>query len=392
MPDANLTDAGALALILRGGPQAGLRLSDALVDAACAHGVDALLSRAAGASAPPDVAARLKQCLIGHEALAAARQVELCRVLAALADAGVRPLVIKGGHLAHVLYSSPALRPRADTDLLIDPRDESRTEAALAAIGYTRAAHVRGAVILGQWHVRRADAALGEHALDVHWRLASPLVFRHLLPFHVLSASADAIPPLGAAARGPALPHALVIACVHLVAHHRDDPILLWLYEIDALASRLDPAGRRAFVDAAAAADVTRVCAAALERALAYFPGDAVAALREEVLAAGRGTEPSAAVLRATRPVDELWLDLKVSRGWRERASLLKEHLWPDAEYMRATHARSTPLPLAYARRAARGVLHWTAASASRRTAESAGPLAGSPEASGLPVPSKTSR
>lgn len=357
-----MSDVEAIAAAVHGGARAGgLVWSDRLVDVAVSHGVEALIARApAGVDAPAAVRARLKGILAGYEALAAVHDDEAARVLARLAGAGVSPIVIKGAHLCHTIYPSPALRPRGDTDLVIAEAEQAAADAVLIAAGYSRRVHVRGTLILGQGHYVRTGRAGIVHALDVHWRLASPLVFRRLLPMAELRASRVAIPALGAHAFGPSTPHALHIACVHLMAHHRGGDRLIWLYDLRLLAERLDVEAAGAFAGAAAAAGTTGVCAAALDRARRYFDGPALASLSRAVQArhAGRA-EPSARLLRASRPIDELWLDLRSCEGWRERMTLVREHLFPDAGYMRATSAGASWLPLAYARRAVRGWSKW---------------------------------
>jgi hypothetical protein len=93
-----------------------------------------------------------------------------------------------------------------------------------------------------------------------------------------------------------------------------------------------------------------------------YFPGAALAALAARAQAAGASTrEPSAGLLDVARPIDHLWLDVRAADGWRERMTLLREHLYPDAEYMRATSAKTGSLPLAYVRRAVSGAREWIA-------------------------------
>src|SRR5258705_4361546 len=254
-----MTAVAALAAGLRG---EAADVSDHLVDAAEAHGVDALVACApAVASASPGVRSRLKATLAGYEALSAARDLELARVLDPLAAGGVSTIVIKGAHLAHTLYASPALRPREDTDLVIAEAAQDAAASCLQRAAYRRKVHVRGALILGQCHFERTDLLGIAHALDVHWRVAAPLVFRHVLPAGTLWTSRVPMPALGAQAWGPSRPHALLIACVHLVAHHRADPVLVWLHDIARLSEALDDDEAATFVETAAPPPLSPVCA-----------------------------------------------------------------------------------------------------------------------------------
>ena len=353
-----MTPLESLAAALRGESPA---VSSELVDLAEAHGVDAWLARApAAASASPALAARLNAMAAARGALAVAQDRELTRLLAHLASGGVSPIVVKGAYLAHAIYPLPALRPRRDTDLVIAADELDILASLLDRAGYQRLVHVRGTLILGQCHFQRTDGLGVTHALDVHWRVAAPLVFRHVLPASALRVSRVPIPALGPYAWGPSRPHALLIACVHLVAHHRAQPILLWLHDIARLVDAFDDADRTVFLETAEAVGILSVCAAALDRALRHVDGPALAALaaRTRHRSAAR-VEPSARLLTATRPIEDVWLDLRTAEGWRERVTLLREHLWPHPDYMRATQADSRWLSLAYLRRALFGAWKW---------------------------------
>jgi hypothetical protein len=367
----SVTGTAALAAWLRPSDEPPGRLTEDLLDRAHAHGVDVLIADACLRSHNGGaLTAHLKDLVAANEALAALRARELRRVLDGLAAAAVRPLVIKGAHLAHVAYSSPGLRVRSDTDLVIGADECDRAARVLHALGYVRAVHVRGTLILGQHHFHYVDGVGVAHALDVHWRIAAPLVLRPVLPVETLRAAAVPIPSLGDKAFGPAPPHALIIACVHLAAHHRDDPLLLWLYEIAALAAALSDRQADEFVAYVVDQRVARVVAHALSRARDEFDNRPLADLEQRLRRVEPGRELSERLLSANRPIDGLWLDLGAAGGWRERARLLQEHLWPDAAYMRA-RGEAGWLPLSYARRAVVGAWRWMAPSATR-TAERA--------------------
>jgi hypothetical protein len=388
--------ASALAAMLRG--DTALPVTEPLIEAAAAHGIDAILARSAAAStASPFVAAQLKARLAGQQIRTAAQDEDLTRVLACLADAGIDVLIFKGAHLAHTVYPAPGLRPRSDSDLLIPEADRARIEPIVSGAGYQRLPHVRGSIILGQCHFRRTDRAGIVHALDVHWRLTAPLLLDGALPAEGLRAASVTVPALGPHARGPSRPDALLIACLHLAAHHRFGAILLWLLDIASLADSLSPEERETFLRRATEAHVATLCLAAIRAARRYFDGAALLALSSELRARTPAAgEPAARLLAATRPIHELWLDVRSAGTWRRRAALLREHLHPDADYMRMADPSARWLALAYARRAVRGLSRWTSAAhvsaGDRRTAAPAGPTGDSAGACGLPRGSGTNR
>ena len=331
---------------------------DLIVERAIAHRVSALALRSDWAKRlSPAQSARL-----GEDARLGALHAELLdgelRVTSArLAESGVTPLVMKGAHLARAVYSSPALRPRSDTDLLIRPGDRSATVETLLRCGYTHSARTSGSIILGQLAFERRLRADVTHFVDVHWRVAAPLLFEAVFDGEVLMASAAPIPALGPYVRGPAPGHALALACVHLVAHHWHQILLVWLHDIRLLAEALDDDLRGRLVEEAVAGRYTVVLHAALMTARQYFEGDGLDRAIAGVTPRVDESEPAAVLIRdGRRPVDDLWLDLRHAR-WGDRARLLREHVLPPADYMRARF--SGPIPLAYAKRVLRGARKW---------------------------------
>src|SRR5262249_61371448 len=165
----------------------------------------------------------------------------------------------------------------------------------------------------------------------------------------------------GPAARGLGRADALWLACIHRAAHHYDQQTPVWLYDVHLLVRALDGESLGIFVALAKRTGVRRICLRALTLARARFgtptPPEIMAALD-----AAPDDEPSTLFLRpGLRRVDVLLDDLRALRGWPARVTLLKEHLLPDAAYMRRTYARGSTAPIAwlYLRRIAAGTAKW---------------------------------
>jgi len=340
-------------------------LTPAAVDAAIDEGVGPLLA-ASPAAATLDAASHAR--LLSHARAStihdAALDDELRRLLPALASAGCAPVLIKGAHVAHAVYPASHLRPRDDTDFLIPPAARAAMAHALSAHGYTPAPLTSGSLILGQCLYQKTLGPGLVHYIDVHWRVASPLVFADAFDAQAIADAAVPIRALGSAARGPAPHDALALACVHVVSHHWPDASLRWLYDLRLLAGALDAGAREAFARAASRGRYRAVAACALARARDIFPSDALdlaidavhaPAARGSHPAPGRDDEPSAALTRPGRtPFADFLLDLRVA-GWRRGPTLVREHLFPPAGYMRMAFG-DRPLPIAYAARLLRAV------------------------------------
>lgn len=336
----------------------------AICDLAQFHGVLPLVAhRLAGRT---DVSVILRSMLRDRAGEAATvdllREREAKRLIAALAANRIDALIFKGSHLAYSYYARPDLRPRLDTDLLIPADRRQAAQALLQDLGYELLDRVSGELVTGQsLHVLRQDGFL-VHQVDLHWKVAIPLVFAHVLSYEELAERSVPIPALGPAARGPCDVDALFIACVHRVAHHADLVGLNWLYDIHLVAERLEPAGWRQFVALATERQMAAVCASSLERAAFWFhtrvPESAAERLR---VAQTRAGERSAAYLSARPQAEALIDDLRTLRSWRDRWRLVREHLFPSAAYMRRVYAPASalPLPLLYLWRITRGARKW---------------------------------
>ena len=334
------------------------------VAAAREHGVAPLLYAAlraarGGATAPPEVMSALARTAREDALLEQLQRADLRSVVRALAGAGVPALLFKGSALAYSVYDEPWHRPRADTDLLVRREDVERVRRVLEAIGYARLPRPSGEFVTHQftWAGRRDGV---EVLYDVHWKISDPQVFAGVLQFGELAERSVAIPALGPEARRIGDADALIVACVHRVAHHYDEPTLIRVCDIDRLARRLSDEDWDLVADTAAARRVRAVCRRGLEIAGALFETPVPSSVLDALNAAAR--EPSARYLKpALRKIDILRSDLEALPGWRARALLLREHLFPPADFVTASAAPAPSkwLPLLYLKRILRGAAGW---------------------------------
>jgi hypothetical protein len=335
--------------------------------AAEAHGVHLILTDIAqtnGAARewPREACARARSAAVDASIVHSLRERELRRVLDRFAAVGVPCLLMKGAALAYTLYAHPHLRPRRDTDILIRSDDEPRVQTLLQDAAYTRAVETSGDLATFQRHFDRPGANGSLHALDVHWRIANPQLFAHSVDFEELAASRTPVPALGPSAWTMSPAHALVLACIHRVAHHPDSGRLLWTWDVHQLSTSLSQDEAARFVALASKAAMRAVCAHTLGLAASQLDGrgvhDLIARVRPEP---GAKAEASARFLDGgLRLVDILRADL-AQLGWRRGAALLREHLFPPADYMRSVYHRwpAALLPVAYVHRIVRGAPKW---------------------------------
>lgn len=287
------------------------------------------------------------------------RAHEIAQVLDSLASHKLFPILLKGTALAYTVYPSPSMRPRVDTDLLIARDHIAMTRHVLAARGYLEPAMSGGEFVFGQFHMAKVDDWGIEHVFDIHWRISSQSLFADVLTYDELHAHAIVVPALGEQARAAAFDHALLLACVHPVMHHRNTERMIWFRDIDLLVRHMSDEELHRFAQLALEKGMARICAHQLSMAIEQFHSPVPTTVMG-LLRSAPSAEPAAIYLRPNRRWHhELVWNVRNLHGWVDRVRLLREVLFPDAAYMlEAYHlgARGLVLlPALYAHRCAYG-------------------------------------
>ena len=283
-------------------------------------------------------------------------------LLRAFAAAEVPVLLFKGAALAYAIYPEPWLRPREDTDLLVEGGDASRAGELLGSRGYQAALMQRGELVTNQRLHVRSDASGLRHDRDLHWKIANPVSFAELLTPAELIRCADSTWLGDVEARCPRRAHPLLLACWHRASHHYDHPNLLWLYDLHLLAEGLTDADAADVLDIARETRTTDVCARGLQLARERFMTRLPTALTDlQALNTTKRSGESVYLRADTRKVDLLAADLRSLPTWGKRLRLVREHLFPPADYMLGSYPGSTrlQLPALYLLRIARGARSW---------------------------------
>jgi hypothetical protein len=323
---------------------------------------DTLRTSGHAASWPAPIQMALRRASAAQALVTALIDTELRRVIATAGDAGVRMVLIKGAALANTHYRLAHLRPRSDSDVVILDADRETTAHMLSELGYLRTPAIEGSLITQQVQWTRELAAGVVHAVDVHWRVFNPHLFGEVLSTEKLIEKAIPVPLLGPRALAPCTADALLLACVHRIAHHPGEEDPIWDFDIHLLLSSLTHDDAAAFARSASAANVRAVCAAAIASATSRFGTRLPAGLRVWLDHAADAREPTAVFLDpGRRQVDMLASDFAALPTWRARAGLLRQHLFPAPRYLLRKYGRRSWvwLPLLYVRRIAEGMPRW---------------------------------
>lgn len=114
---------------------------------------------------PDPFLARVEAATEAAARLAHAQTLLTFRCLAALEDAGVRAVALKGPLMSEELHGAAGLRQSDDLDLLVSPHEVGAALAALAPLGW-RSRRPDGSSL----H-HRLDHATGLPSVELHWRV-----------------------------------------------------------------------------------------------------------------------------------------------------------------------------------------------------------------------------
>lgn len=332
-----------------------------VLKAAEMHGVNALLhdrlgTTAGGSDWPESVMAGLRKRTLGSSAWELAHRQEIAKVLAAMEEQGLKPLLFKGSVLAYTHYRLPWLRSRGDTDLMIAPAELGAASEAFAKAGYKRNFAISGEHVSYQATFVPDNPPPAVHAFDLHWQVNNAPVLAARLDYADLLARSQPVPALDANARGPNEVDSLLLACLHRAAHlegPRQEGMmfspgdrLLWLYDILLLFNGLDTAARGAFADRAINTGLAGISLDTLETTQRILCLQIDENLRNRLAEAGKH-EPASQYLHANQ-MRRAWINLSALGDWRARARYLGENFLPSADYMRQRYPESAGQPLAW--------------------------------------------
>ncbi len=339
-------------------------IADHIWQAGLEHGVLALCSHyifgtPAQTLVTPDFQQRLKDYVRQAAVRELVQEHEIKQVLKLLHKEGISFLVMKGTSLAYSIYPQPYLRSRYDTDLLF--QDKAAAERAWHVLqdrGYTRPNAVSGKFVSHEFSCYKSGKTAVPHVLDLHWKLSNNQFFAQSLSFNELQADAITVSNLGKTVLAFNRIHGLLHACMHRIAHKAEGNAdrLIWLYDIHLLAKSLNQTQWARFVVLAVANEICNICLDGFQKTESVFataiPTNVINVLQEmgkkEAITEDMGTT--------------LWrndlANFQALPAWRDRLQLLKEHVFPDSDYMLKKYNTNNRylLPLLYIRRAARGI------------------------------------
>ncbi|MFT6006701.1 MAG: hypothetical protein ACI9SX_001676 [Pseudoalteromonas tetraodonis] len=320
------------------------------------HGITMLVEQAG--NLPKGVLQHLgprKALMVANEALKSQALIELCD---AFASAGLqRNIIFKGGALAYSIYSKPWLRPRSDTDCLIDQSEHPQFAEVLFDLGYHKLFSIEGQYASCQHTYSKQLAGQSVMNIDLHWRINNRHALAKAYSVDNLIETSSTLSALSDSIKIPHPSDSLLIASLHRLGHHPNEERLTWLNDIHLLANALSEGD-----------DWQQLCTKAREKRLAGITLDslnfsqrlfATVVSKEtwaELRAAAANKEPSQLFFNRELPEWRYFLsDIAALEGWGNKLWLIYENVFPSPDYVRQQMGTKSAL-LAYFKRAMRGL------------------------------------
>ena len=236
-PPAALSPEAELILLAAAGPEADARIRaatrrvtrwDHLIRSSLEEGAQPVLARRLLALCaelvPPEHAAALRRLRDTLEMRAGYVERRLADAVAALADAGISVLLLKGAALARTVYPAFRDRPMSDLDLLVRPGDAPRARSVLLGAGWAPQFAGSCDELYGAMHhlPPLADTRIPAMRvrLELHTHLLPPISDPFALHPDELWAAAVPARGLPGEARVPSLHHRLLHCCIHFAWSH----------------------------------------------------------------------------------------------------------------------------------------------------------------------------
>ena len=302
---------------------------------------------------------KLKKHALNAAATELQQEHELRQMLALFVEAEIPFLLIKGTPLGYSHYSQSYLRSRCDTDMLFATLgDAEQAWHLLKDHGYTRPNAVSGEYVSHEFSCYKNDKLGVGHALDMHWKLSNAQRFARAFTFAELADSPTPITELGEHVHALGPVHALFLACMHRIAHKPEgmENRLIWLFDIHLLTENFDDTQWQQFLSMAKDKGMCGICLDGIQQTMMTFytdiPEHALGQLEEAASKEKYSTE-----MGQSRLAMEL-SNLRALPGWKDRVGLIKERVFPDANYMMLKYdtQKKSLLPYLYVKRAAGGI------------------------------------
>ncbi len=282
------------------------------------------------------------------------KQNALVELFDAFHTAQLPCVLFKGSALAHTLYPEPWLRPRTDSDVLINQHDFAKFSEVFEQLGYKKLFAIEGQHISYQSTFSKPLAGQSVMDVDLHWRINNRQSLSKVFDVTSLMKDGKTINQLSTNITAPSHVDSLLISSLHRLGHHQTEERLAWLYDIHLLASTLSATDWKTLTSKAVNKKISAITHDALINCQRWLGTNVPESVLGVLMNSKR--EPSRIFLQRELPEWRYFFaDLKSMPSIGAKFGLIRENLLPSPDYVRQQMNTKSAL-LAYIKRFIRGV------------------------------------
>jgi hypothetical protein len=260
----------------------------------------------------------------------------LAEILSGLHEEGFRVLLLKGMPLGLRLYPDLGLRPRCDTDLLVERAALPALDRIMDGLGFVTSYPAAE----GDYNAEVAYRPSSRERMfvyDVHWEISNKIAsFSRAMGFEYLWSRSVELEVEGVKTRTLGDVDALLLACVHRAGHLGfGGERLIWLYDIHLLLERLEPSQKEEFAQRGVELGIQDECLDAVVKSAEWFSTTGCGFIVEFFHRAGANVGALANAVGRTDALKGRTLrELRRLQSAGERWGYLRRLLFPSREYM----------------------------------------------------------
>ena len=302
--------------------------------------------------------AKLRAMMVANESL---KQLELATLFDAFNQAGLSSVLFKGSALAYSLYPKPWLRPRSDSDILIEPTDRAKFDLVFEQLGYQKLFAIEGKYVSYQSTYGKVLVGQSHMNIDLHWHINNRQMFSQTFSVNELVKNGQRLTKVDQVSLNshiniPSTVDSLLIASVHRAGHHNKEERLTWLYDIHLLVSSMNDRQWQQLCDQAATKQLSAITLDALETTRYCLNTKLNENALAQLLANAEKHEPSAIFLdRTLSERHYFWADIKSMSSLTSKLGFVRESIIPSPDYVRQ-QMNTRWASLAYIKRLIRGL------------------------------------
>lgn len=245
-------------------------------------------------------------------------------------------VLFKGSALAHTVYPKPWLRPRSDSDIIVEPNQRKLFHEVFTQLGYQRQFAIEGDYVSYQSTYSKALAGQSAMNIDLHWRINNRQILARAFTATELFENGASLGHVISNAHIPSPEDSIIIASLHRLGHHQNEERLTWLYDIHLLVESLTPHHWQKMLSKTASKQLSAITLDALKNCHLLFNTDIPSEHLDALSAQSQSPEPSQIFLQRDLSEWRYFLnDLNAMPNFSEKLGFIRETILPNSSYIR---------------------------------------------------------